>query len=66
MQGSTESKVWKKFGHFPVRKKIVSGLLAWKKKIIFQTCIFDMRLHSISLNIGYFTFIVLTILMPVF
>jgi len=37
-----------------------------EKKLIFQTCFFDMHLHNVSLNIGHFTFIVLTIIVPVF
>ena len=59
-------KCGKHFGCFPVWKNNFYGLLVWKKKLIFQTRSFDMHFHNISFQIDNFTFIVLTIIVPVF
>jgi len=54
MQGSygvlkSMEKIWS----FSSLKKFFFGLLLLKQKIIFQTCIFGMHLHNISLNIDF-------------
>jgi len=54
MQGSygvlkSMEKIWSFFS----LEKISFGLLVWKKKIIFHTCIFGMYLRNISLNIDF-------------
>jgi len=54
MQGSYGVlKSMKKVCHFPVWKNFFFGLLVWKQKKIFQTCIFGMHFHNISLNIDF-------------
>ena len=62
-------KVWENVYSFSSLEKleiIYFCLLVWKKKIIFQTWLFDMHFHKNSFKITNFTFIVLTIIMPVF
>jgi len=46
-------KSMEKLWSFSSLEKVFFGLLVWKKKIIFQTCIFGMHLHNISLNIDF-------------
>jgi len=57
------------FGHFPPRKSLEKffDLVVWKKKIIFQIRSFDMQFHNILIKMdNNFTFIMLTIIVPVF
>jgi len=68
MQGSygvlkSMEKIWS----FSSLETFFFGLLVWKQKIIFQTCIYGMHLHKHFVKYWFhFTSIVLTIIVPVF